>query len=82
VNDPIGQVIDTSYRQALLKAANDADRIHRINMTPGRDVSPEDHAWVSAEPQVTLRRAVSFTVGPSLPGIAEWLRALAGGRPA
>jgi hypothetical protein len=77
--------VNADARQALLDAADDVDRIHRINVTPQRDVSPEDHAWHRAEPQRALRRATRYaaTVEPVLmPGIAAWLRALAGGRPA
>jgi hypothetical protein len=69
----------------LLAAADDADRLHRIFSTPKRDVSPEDLAWYEAEPQVFLRRAVRYpaAIEPALlPGIAGWLRGLAGGRPA
>jgi hypothetical protein len=77
--------VSADARQALLDAADDVDRIHRLNLTPGRDASPEDLAWYGAEPQRRMRRATRYAarVEPALlPGIAEWLRALAGGRPA
>jgi hypothetical protein len=77
--------VNADARQALLDAADDVDRIHRINNTPKRDVSREELDWYDAEPQRALRRATRYaaTVEPVLlPGIAAWLRALAGGRPA
>lgn len=77
-----GEVHDLSPRRsALLEAAADVDKMHRIGTTRRRDASPEDLAWWEDDARKPLRQiAKSALYEPVLPQIVDWLRALAGGR--